>query len=133
MPFRKLWNQLKNSPPGRRFITFYEARQKQRGSESPWQRPVYVAAGVVLTLGGIVLLGMPGPGLLVVALGLALIAGEFAFMARILDKAELLLRSWAEAGAALWKRMRPLQRALAVLAVTALAVSAAFGVYVVVM
>lgn len=112
MPLKKLWNQLKNSPPGSRFMAFYEARQDERTRDALWKRPVYVAAGVTLSLGGLVLLGMPGPGLLVVALGLALIAGEFAFMARLLDKTESLLRRWAEAARLSAKRMSPLQRAV---------------------
>lgn len=112
MPLKKLWNQFKNSPPGRRFMAFYEARQDERTRDAPWKRPLYVATGIVLSLGGVVLLGMPGPGLLVVALGLALIAGEFACMARLLDKAELLLRRWAEAARLSVKRMSPLQRAV---------------------
>jgi hypothetical protein len=42
---------------------------------------------------------IPGPGIPILALGLALIAQEFAVLARWLDRAELKLRR-------LWKRWR---------------------------
>lgn len=48
------------------------------------RRPVTVALGVLLTLGGIIMLVLPGPGLLALALGLAVLALEFRPARRLL-------------------------------------------------
>jgi Putative transmembrane protein (PGPGW) len=48
------------------------------------RRPVTIALGVTLTLAGIILLVLPGPGLLVLALGLAVLALEFRLARRLL-------------------------------------------------
>jgi hypothetical protein len=44
-------------------------------------------------------LAVPGPGIPILAVGLALIAQESATMARWLDRTELRLRRW-------WKKLR---------------------------
>ena len=45
-----------------------------------------VAAGVVVLILGIAMLGLPGPGFLVIALGLALLAQDVPFARRLLEK-----------------------------------------------
>ena len=49
------------------------------------RRPVTIALGVTLTLAGIILLVLPGQGLLVLALGVAVLALEFGPARRLLD------------------------------------------------
>lgn len=49
------------------------------------RRPLTIAVGVILTLGGILLLVLPGPGLLALALGLAVLALEFRPARRLLE------------------------------------------------
>jgi hypothetical protein len=62
-------------------------------------RCAVVLAGIGLTLVGIFFLAVPGPGIPILAVGLALIAQESEGTARALDRTELRLRSW-------WKRLR---------------------------
>jgi uncharacterized protein (TIGR02611 family) len=50
------------------------------------RRPIVTVVGVVVVLVGIALLVLPGPGLLVIALGLALLATEYAAVRRLLDR-----------------------------------------------
>jgi uncharacterized protein (TIGR02611 family) len=50
------------------------------------RRPVVTLVGVVLIAVGIVLLVLPGPGLLVMALGLAVLATEYPAAQRLLDR-----------------------------------------------
>lgn len=45
-----------------------------------------IVAGTVVLLVGLALLALPGPGLVVVALGLGLLATEIPFAARLLDR-----------------------------------------------
>jgi uncharacterized protein (TIGR02611 family) len=49
------------------------------------RRPLTIALGVILTLGGIIMLVLPGPGLLAIALGLAVLALEFRPARRLLE------------------------------------------------
>jgi Putative transmembrane protein (PGPGW) len=91
------WDRFLHALPGRRFQQRYQRKQKERGSA--WKRCALVVAGIALSLAGILFMAIPGPGIPILALGLALVAQESAVMARLLDRAEVRLRRW-------WKRLR---------------------------
>jgi hypothetical protein len=55
-----------------------------------------IAAGSLVTLAGVVMLVLPGPGLVVIALGLALLAQDVPFARRLLDKVRARIPSDAE-------------------------------------
>jgi uncharacterized protein (TIGR02611 family) len=50
------------------------------------RRSLVTLAGGILILAGVVLLVLPGPGLLVMALGLAVLATEYAAARHLLDR-----------------------------------------------
>jgi len=50
-------------------------------------RIVFAATGLVVLLGGLAMLVLPGPGLVTVAIGLSMLALEFAWAERLLGKA----------------------------------------------
>ncbi|HWF41681.1 MAG TPA: PGPGW domain-containing protein [Acidothermaceae bacterium] len=50
------------------------------------RKPVVTLVGVALIAAGVVLLVLPGPGLLVMALGLAVLATEYPAAQRLLDR-----------------------------------------------
>jgi putative transmembrane protein PGPGW len=89
--------EITRSPPGRRFQERYRRKHAEKGS--PWKRFGFVTAGILLTLIGVFFLAVPGPGIPILAVGLALIAQESSRTARLLDRAELRLRRW-------WKKLR---------------------------
>ncbi|HWM44647.1 MAG TPA: PGPGW domain-containing protein [Burkholderiales bacterium] len=91
------WDRFVHALPGRRFQERY--RRKQREQSGAWKRCAFVIAGIALSLVGILFMAIPGPGIPILALGLALVAQESAVMARFLDRAEIRLRR-------LWKRLR---------------------------
>ncbi len=124
-----LWQDFKKSQPGERFEDFYRKRQADRSSRFPWKRILYVFLGIILSLGGVVLLGMPGPGLLVMALGLALVAGESLTLAKGMDKLELLLRDKSHQFKEWWTRLQPLQRGLSIAACVTLLIALAGCAY----
>jgi hypothetical protein len=93
----RAWDRFATSLPGRRFQERYRRKQKEQGSA--WKRCAFICAGIALSLIGILFLAIPGPGIPILAIGLALVAQESAVMARLLDRAELRLRRW-------WKRLR---------------------------
>lgn len=115
MSLKKHWHDFKASKPGRRFLDFYEQRQVDRENGQIWRRILYIGLGLFFTIAGIVFLGMPGPGLLVIGLGLGLIAGEFESMARALDRVEVWLRRGATALRRIWNGLQSYQRVLVVL------------------
>ncbi len=73
--------------------------------------------GGIVFLVGIVLIPYPGPGWLIVFAGLAILASEFAFAQRALDKARGVYDAWAE-----WLKVQPQWLQLLVLAFTGLVV-----------
>jgi hypothetical protein len=75
---------------GRREETAEEARRHLL------VRAARVIAGVLVTLTGIVLIVLPGPGLIVIALGLALLAQDVPFARRLLEKVRARIPSDAE-------------------------------------
>lgn len=58
-------------------------RHRQRGT---LYRVVFAVAGVTVLLAGVAMLVLPGPGLLVTAAGLAMLALEFAWAERLLAR-----------------------------------------------
>ena len=65
-----------------------------------WRRTktiVIFVVGVVLIVAGLIMLVVPGPGLLVIVAGLAVLATEFAWAEAMLDKAK---EKAAQAGSA---------------------------------
>ena len=85
------WRELRRSEPGRRFRDRYE-RRRRHGRHSGARKWSVIVAGALIVLAGIVLLPLPGPGMLVVAAGALLMAEESRAMAAALDSLELRLR-----------------------------------------
>jgi hypothetical protein len=83
---RRSWNRFRAAPAGTRF----QSRHRRRESRSGLVRKVLViAAGGVLIALGVVMIVLPGPGLLAMLLGAALIAEESSVAARWFDRADL--------------------------------------------
>jgi hypothetical protein len=90
------WKAFQKAPAGERFARRYESRKRDGGSR--WKRASTIVVGLALIVGGAILLVIPGPGLLVIAFGGALIAQEFRWAAKGLDWTEVALRT-AQPGA----------------------------------
>ncbi len=65
-------------------------------------RGVVFATGLVLVLGGLALVPLPGPGWLVVILGIAVWASEFELAARLLGVVKTRVRAWEK-----WAMVQP--------------------------
>jgi hypothetical protein len=100
---KREWTQLKRGRPGSRFVEQYDKGQKQQ--RSPVGRVARIIVGLLLFPIGVVFLAIPGPGLLVIALGAVLIAREFRFAARILDVVEVRGRKVLTWTKRQWKRL----------------------------
>jgi hypothetical protein len=84
---RGRWRRLRTGQPGTRFQRQY--RENRESRKSGWQRWESVAAAAGLILVGVVLLFVPGPGILFLALGGAALARESLAVARALDWLEI--------------------------------------------
>jgi uncharacterized protein (TIGR02611 family) len=91
-------------------------RHRQRGRVVRW---AVVLVGALVTLAGILMTGpIPGPGFLIIPIGLALLALEFVWAERLLERAVI----WADkAKAQAAARSRPQKIASAALAAVAVA------------
>jgi hypothetical protein len=81
------WRRLKAGQPGARFQRQY--RENRESRKSGLQRWGSVAAGVGLIFVGVVALFVPGPGILFIAAGGAVLARESLVVARGLDWLEI--------------------------------------------
>lgn len=78
-------------------------------------RVLFIVTGAIVTFGGVAMLVLPGPGLVTIALGLTMLAMEFAWAERALERA--LER--AESASATAREASRAQKAAAVGAVVA--------------
>lgn len=100
-----------------------EDKREEHLKRSAAYRIIWVVAALIVIAAGLIMIVLPGPALVVIPVGLAMLSLEFAWAARL---TRLALKGGAEAGEAIQKAI-PDQRlwwvaaALAVAAVTAVA------------
>lgn len=84
----------RRNPREHHLIAKLEER-RERHKRRPWLvRAGVVVVGALVTLAGVIMTGpVPGPGFLVIPVGLAILALEFVWAERLLEKAV----DWAEA------------------------------------
>jgi hypothetical protein len=83
------WHCFRDDDPGRRFSNHHRRAHR---SKSTAKAALRIGIGALLLAGGIVLLFIPGPGLLAILFGVALVAGESRRLASILDRGEIAAR-----------------------------------------
>ncbi len=105
---KREWRMFKSDRPGHRFRA--QRARMQNGSRK--LLVAQVSLGIVLLLGGAALLVLPGPGLLLIVFGLALVAGVSDRLAVVLDRMEPRIRKAGAAAKAWWERQATLVRAL---------------------
>src|SRR5687768_16912343 len=99
---KKRWQSLKRGEPGKRFQDEYD---KRHGADASRAKKIGIlAAGVIVLVAGIILMPAPGPGILIVAIGAAMVSQESKFAARVLDGVEVKGRALIEWALGIWKR-----------------------------
>jgi uncharacterized protein (TIGR02611 family) len=95
--------RLDGEVPGQRWLSGIRSRSmhfRDRIRSTPGSRRVYrLAVGIVglaVTVGGLLLVPLPGPGWLIVFVGLAILASEFRWAQHLLDFARGRLRTWTQ-------------------------------------
>lgn len=127
--FKQTWNQLKESPPGRRFQEYHQRCQARRKSRWGLQRVSNVAGGLALIVVGLVLVPGPGPGWVIVFVGGAILGGEFRPIACFLDRAELKARKGADRAVRAWGQIPAGGKALLGLLALTLIAGLGYGTY----
>jgi hypothetical protein len=89
----KHWQAFRRSSPGKRFQDRYWRNRTAAQSRSLLSRFGLFALGAFSILFGLILFFIPGPGVLFVALGGALVAKESLNAARVFDWIELKCRA----------------------------------------
>ena len=116
---RRHWHRFTGYPPGERFVSEHHAHQAER--KSTWSRALTVGAGVAVIAVGVVALFVPGPGLLFIAFGAALVGRESIVVARGLDRTELWCRRIAHALHRWWQHASLLMKILVLIPLMAVA------------
>lgn len=73
---------------------------------SPLRRVVVLIAGGAVLLAGLVMLVTPGPGLVVILVGLAMLASEFPWARRLLTRVREEAGSRGRKAGSWWRRLR---------------------------
>jgi hypothetical protein len=116
---RQEWQHFKHDEPGVRFKNHRERMREKSRTHSV----VAVGFGVLLLAGGVVLLFMPGPGLLLIVFGLALVASHSRKLSQVLDRTEPKLRRAGRRTKRRWTAMSGSAKVTVIAALAALAVA----------
>jgi hypothetical protein len=120
---------LKQSAPGCRFRDRYRRRQETGRGRSMLRRICYVAFGIAIAIGSLVLAPLPGPGWGTFFVGLGILAGEVWHVARHLDRGEVRLREALQRTKAVWDKSAPAARVLIALTISLCVVASVYGAY----
>jgi uncharacterized membrane protein HdeD (DUF308 family) len=124
------WRRFfKQSTTGRRFRDRYHRRQQAGRDRSTPRRACYVALGVALAIGSLVLAPFPGPGWATFFVGLGMIAGEVLQVARLLDRAEVILKEVLRCAKGAWGNSAPAVRVLIAVMISLCVVASVYGAY----
>jgi uncharacterized protein (TIGR02611 family) len=76
-----------DGPPEPKLVQRLRARQQQHKQRGLVYRASIIFAGLVILAAGVAMLALPGPAFVVIPIGLALLALEFAWAERLLERA----------------------------------------------
>ncbi len=120
---------LKQSAPGCRFRDRYRRRQQAGRNRSMLRRACYVAFGIAIAIGSLILAPLPGPGWGTFFVGLGIVAGEVLHVARLLDRGEVKLREALQRTTGVWNESAPAVRVLVALTISLCIVASVYGAY----
>ena len=126
---RENWRRFNESKPGHRFQDRYHHRQQgSSGGFNP--RAIFgIVGGILVVLGGVIAVPGPGPGWLIIFLGLGMLAGESKLVARFMDWGEMRLRGLARRAVYFWANSSAAVKALIILVVLVCVAASGYGAY----
>lgn len=120
------WRLFKKARPGRRFQERYWRRQKECRGVVSIGKVLNILCGIILLAVGLVLIPAPGPGCIVVLIGLSMLASEFLSLAVLLDKTEPKVRHVYAGLRRRWRKTSPAARSASLLLAVLCACSTAY-------
>ena len=124
------WRQfIRHSAPGHRFRDRYRRRQLAGRDRSTFRRVCYVAFGIAIAIGSLLLAPLPRPGLGTFFVGLGMVAGEVLQVARLLDRAEVILKEVLRGAKGAWGKSAPAVRVLIAVMISLCVVASVYGAY----
>ncbi len=123
------WQQFRQGKPGHRFQDRYRRNQQSSGGKFSFRKIVNIVGGSAIALAGVFFLAAPGPGWLILFVGLGMISGELLSVARSLDWAEVRLRWLTREARKVWRASPPVARVLIILVILICAAALAYGTY----
>ena len=103
---RNSWRSFARDQPGQRFMHHHHRSQRERSIAKTVLR---IALGTGLTVGGVLLWFLPGPGWLLIMFGMAMFASESSRLAGFLDRMEMILRAQLQRLRLWWRAASPTQ------------------------
>lgn len=119
--------RCRGDDPGCRFRQLYESRSNSK--RSLFSRLFFAGVGAFMFLVGIPMIPGPGPGLVVMLLGLGLLGSEYRPLACFLDRMEVRIRSGVGRLSRWFARIPPSALVVASLFIVAMAIGAGVGGY----
>jgi hypothetical protein len=89
---KKKWREFQHGTPGHRFKERYARNNRPPHQKSAFQKAILCAVGLFMTVAGVVLLFIPGPGIPLIIIGCGILADQFENVARVLDLTEVMIR-----------------------------------------
>ena len=125
---KKRWRALSAGTPGRRFRDRYHRNQKNQ--QKNWiGRIVRIVVAAVVLVGAAILTVIPGPAIPLFFLAGALIASDWLWMAKVMDRAEVFLRKIFKPIGKFWLHLPVYGRVLLAIATTTLSITASITIY----
>ena len=119
--------RFKKSKPGLCFQDHYHDHQRSNSGRYRLQvRIFYAFGGSLIVVGGII--AVPGPGWLIILLGLWMVAGESLFFARFMDRAEVKLSRLARRVVGIWTTSSVLVKGLSTLTILVCVAGSGYGI-----
>jgi uncharacterized protein (TIGR02611 family) len=120
--------RFKESKPGLRFEHHYHDHQRSSSGRYRLQVILCIFGGFLIVVGGVIAVPGPGPGWLIILLGLWMLAGESLFLARFMDRVEVRLSKLARRVAGIWTISSALVKGLITLTILVCVAALGYGV-----
>ncbi len=124
---RRSWQQFKESRAGNRFQERYHYRQQGSSNWFSPRKVLYIVGGITVAVASLALAPLPGPGWVTFFIGLALLAGEILFAARLLDSIEVKIRKLALVFRDVWRELSAPGRMLVILMILTIVIVLAYA------
>jgi hypothetical protein len=99
------WRRFEASKAGHRFRDRYRRHRRSGQGRSALRKVFVIVGGIVVAVASLLLAPLPGPGWGTFLVGILILAGELPIVARLLDRADVMLRGPVRRVKGAWARL----------------------------